>query len=484
LSPGLRYTLNFPSTEVDHQAAVFNRDTQQIEYLGMDGNPPAARRLDKGNFGPRVGLSGRITDTTVISSAYGLVYIEQAGITTPFTTPAFPFIQTVAQRTLDNVIPAFVLNQGPTVAPIPMTGDAGLGQGVFFVNPDRGSGYVQQWNASVQRELTNKTVIEVSYVGSKITNIGMPDANFNQLTVEQLALGPTLQDKVPNPYFGLIPRSSSIGDPTISRAQLLKPFPKYLTVAGYRDNRGTTSYNGVTFRIEHRMSHGLSWLASYTRSKLIDEASSVFDASIQTGPQTVAQLADTYNQEADRDYSNGDMPHVFTSSIVWNLPVGHGRAFDPQGFLGGLARDWSASSVIMLQSGMPIAVTQTNQNAFAGFLIQRPNLVEGQDPELPTHERNEQRWFNTAAFKAAPIFTLGNATRNPVRGPSYRNVDLAVARELPLGRQRVELRVEAFNLLNTVQFGAPNGTVGNAAFGTITTAFDPRVIQLAVKVKF
>src|SRR5205085_6445435 len=99
-------------TERDDQAAVFNTDTQQIEYLGRDGNPSAARRLDKANFGPRIGVAGRITDRTVVSSAYGRVYIEQAGITTPFTTPAFPFIQTVLQRTLDNRTPAFVLAQG------------------------------------------------------------------------------------------------------------------------------------------------------------------------------------------------------------------------------------------------------------------------------------------------------------------------------------------------------------------------------------
>src|SRR5258705_5768676 len=131
-----------------------------------------------------------------------------AGITTPFTTPTFPFLQTATQRTLDNLTPAFALQNGPSVAPIGTTPAAGLGQGVFSVDGTLGSGYVQQWNASVQRELTPNASIEVAYVGSKITHVGIPDTNLNQLTVDQLALGSALLQRVSNPYVGLVPRSS------------------------------------------------------------------------------------------------------------------------------------------------------------------------------------------------------------------------------------------------------------------------------------
>ena len=95
------------------------------------------------------------------------------------------------------------------------------------------------------------------------------------------------------------------------------------------------------------------------------------------------------------------------------------------------------------------------------------------------------RWFNTAAFAAAPQFTIGTSSRNPVRGPGYRNLDLALVRRVPLPRQTaLELRAEVFNVTNTPPLGAPNTTVGSAAFGTITTAGDPRVIQLAAKLRF
>jgi hypothetical protein len=425
-----------------------------------------------------------VNDKTLVSTGYGLVWIEMAGITTPFTTPSFPFLQTVTQRALDTVNPAFVLRNGPSVAPLVPTPTTGLGQGVFGVDGTLGSGYVQQWSLALQREVTSHTTIEVAYLGSKITHVGVPDTNLNQLTVEQLAQGAALLTRVPNPYFGVIPRSSSLGDPTIPAGQLLKPFPQYTTVSLYRNNVGTSEYRAVSAKVEQRFSGGLSYGVSYTRSRLRDDASSVFDASILTGPVASYPVADSFNRKLERDDSTGDIPHVFVASATWELPMGRDRTYAGHGVLGALGRDWTLSAIVTLQSGMPVAVTQTtNFNAFAGFGTQRPNQVG--DPELPSDERTPSRWFNTAAFAIAPQFTLGSASRNPVRGPSYRNVDLAISRRLPLaGTSALELRAELFNLLNTPPLGNPNGVAGTAAFGTITTAGDPRVIQLAAKYLF
>jgi hypothetical protein len=484
VNAGVRYTLNFPSTEVNNQAAVFNLHTQQLEYLGKDGQPRAARQLHKLNFGPRLGIVGRVTDNTVVRTGYAMVWIEQAGITTPFTTPVFPFLQTVSQRTLDNLVPAFTLATGPSVAPIPLTPTAGLGQGVFAVDRDLGSGYVQQWNTSLQRELTANLALEVAYLGSKITRVGIPHTNLNQLTVNQLAQGAALTQQVPNPLFGTVPPSSSLSTPTIARAQLLKPYPHYTTVSLYRNNVGTTLYRGVSASLEQRVSGGLSYLIAYTRSKLEDDASSVFDASILTGPIANYPVADSFNRRLERDHSTGDVPHVFVTSAVWDIPVGANRRFHPTGILGALASGWTVTGILQLQSGMPIAVTQTtNNNAFAGFGTQRPNLTG--DPTLPARQQSVSRWFNTAAFTTAPPFTIGSSSRNPVRGPGYRNLDLAVIRRVSLATGKaLELRAEVFNLTNTPYFGAPNGVFGSAAFGTITSAADPRVVQLAVKFIF
>lgn len=463
INAGLRYTLNFPSTEINGQTAVFNLGTQLLEYPSTE----PVRPLKKNNFGPRLAGVYRLTDRDIVSAGYGRIWIEMAGITTPFTTPSFPFLQTLTQRSLDSLNPAFVLKDGPTVVPIAPTPTAGLGQGVFSVNGDLGSGYAQQWNASYQRQITSDMTMELAYAGSKITNVGIPDSNLNQLTVEQLAIGPSLLQSVPNPYFGIIPRSSSLGDPTITVAQLMKPYPQYTTVSLYRNNVGVTRYDAFEASLRRRLSRGLLFSAAYTRSKLVDTASSVFDASILTGPVANFQIADSHDLSRERDYSTGDIPHVLVASAVWNLGA-----------------KWTFTGIVTLQSGVPVAVTQTtNFNAFAGFGTQRPTLVG--DPKLPSHERTPEHWFNTAAFATTPQFALGDATRNPVRGPSYRNVDMAVVRRFALWKDsRLELRAEVFNLFNTAQFGAPAAVAGSASFGTIATAFDPRVFQLAAKVVF
>jgi len=475
VNAGVRYTLNFPSSEANNNGAVFNLSTQELEYLGQDGFPETARELHKLNFGPRIGLAYRITDKTVIRSAYGVVWIEQAGITTPFTIPYFPFLQSVTQRTLDNVNPAFILSSGPSVAATGATPDAGLGQGVFSVDRGLGSGYVQQWNFAVQREITSNISVELAYAGSIITHVGIPDTNINQLTAQQLSIGAPLLVNVANPYFGTIPRSSSLGNPTIPQAQLLKPYPQFTNVTLFRNNVGTTNYNSFQAKVEQRLTHGLSVLASYTRSKLIDQASSVFDAAIISGPTANFPAADTYNRNLERDVSTGDMPNVTVVGATYEFPWAQQHRY-----LGG----WQLTGIMTLQSGLPLAMTQiTNFNSFAGFGTQRPNRLS--DPKLPASQRSVSKWFDTEAFQVAPQFTIGNSSRNPVRGPAYRNLDLALIKHTKVGEHvDMEFRAEAFNFTNTPPLGAPNVVKGNAAFGTIITAGDPRVIQFGLKLNF
>jgi hypothetical protein len=351
VNAGLRLTFNFPSTEKDDQGAVFDRDREVLDYAGVDGNSRSARKLHPLNLGPRLGFAWQLSPRTVLRSGYALIWIEQAGITTPFTLPQFPFLQTTGQRSLDNVRPAFVLSSGPTVAPVGTTPDAGLGQGVFGAERELGSGYLQQWNLTVQRELTSDLALEVGYIGSKGTHIGVPDTNINQLTVEQLAEGNALLQRVPNPYFGQIPASSSIGGATTTRAQLIRPFPRFTTVALYRNNVGNTIYHGLGAKLEKRYRHGLSFLMSYTFSKLIDDAGSVFDASILAGPVANFPVADSYNRALERDVSTGDMTHVFVTSAVWDLPFGKGRRYQPGGVLGVLVNNWQVCGIFTYQSG-------------------------------------------------------------------------------------------------------------------------------------
>jgi hypothetical protein len=253
----------------------------------------------------------------------------------------------------------------------------------------------------------------------------------------------------------------------LARHQLLRPFPRFTTVALYRNNTGHSTYHSFQARAERRFSRGLSLTASYTFSKLMDDAGAVFDSALLTGPAAVFQTADSFNRRLEKDESTGAMPHVFAGSAVWELPKGFQLA--------GIAR---------AQSGSPLAVTQAvNWNAFAGFGIQRPHRVA--DADLPAAERGTGRWFDTQAFTQAPQFTLGTSSRNPVRGPGYVTLDLMLAKSFALTeRLRAEVRAECFNATNTPPLGAPNTSFGTAAFGTITRALDPRVVEVVVKVRF
>lgn len=481
---GARWTLHFPSVEKNNQGAVFNLQTQQLDYLGVNGNSRSARELHFTNVAPRVGLAYLLSPKTVARTGYGIVFIDQSGITTPFTTPQFPFIQNVQQKTQDSVNAAFKLSSGPSVAAIPLNANAGLGQSVYTVKRNAGSGYSQQWNVALQRDIARNLTVEVAYVGSHIVHVGVPDSNLNQLTQAQLAQGASLLTKVANPYYGQLPISSSIGGTTVTAAQLLKTYPRFLNVATYRNNSGTTNYNAGEVKAEKRFDRGLSFLFAYTRSKLIDDASSVFSSTVLSSPNASSLIAaDTFHPRLERDLSSGDMPNVTSFSGSYELPVGRGHRFASAHLANAALGGWVLNAVMAVQSGMPVAVTQaTNNNAFAGFVLQRPNVAGS--TALAPGQRTPARYFNTSAFSTAPQFVLGNASRNPVRGPAYRDLDIAVVKHTKFpGETDVEFRGEVFNITNTPAFSQPNGSFGSAAFGSITsTVTDPRVAQFGVRI--
>ena len=236
-------------------------------------------------------------------------------------------------------------------------------------------------------------------------------------------------------------------------------------------------------KVEQRVTHGLYFLAAYTHSKLIDDASSVFSSTVLSSPNTSSLIAaDTYRPYLERDSSSGDMPNVTSFAATYELPAGRGHHFTSN-YLGNLLLGgWAVNTIASLQSGMPVTVTQaTNNNAFAGFALQRPNIVA--NPSLSPDARTPAHYFNTAAFTTAPQFTLGNASRNPVRGPAFRDLDAALVKHTRFTeRTDAEFRAEVFNVTNTPAFAQPNGSFGSAAFGSITaTTTEQRVVQFALR---
>lgn len=463
---GTRYTLNLPSTEKNNQGAVFNLQSQVLDF------PHTSRQVHWGDFGPRLGIAWRGNDSLVVRAGYGMVFFEQSGITTPFTVPQFPFVQTVGQQSQDDVNAAFPLATGPTVQISAPNAHSGLGQGVFGVDRSNGSGYSQQWNVTVQKTVGANWNVEAGYLGSKNTRLGIPDANINQLPPQYLAQGAALLNKVANPYFGQIPVSSSLGTATIAQQQLLRPYPRFTTVALFRDNVGNSGYNALAFKLEKRLSGGLTVNAAFTYSKLLDDASSVFSQTIFTGPVlNTSGAADAYNRHLEKDVSSGDIPRVFALGWVYEVPCWWK--------ISGL----QLAGLVRVQTGDAVAVTQaTNNNSSLGYAVQRPNRVSNPNDYS---DRTVAKYFNTAAFAAVPQFVIGNSSRNPVRGPGLQNADLMLGKTFRLKeRMKLEVRAEVFNVSNTPPLNDPNGSFGNAAFGSITSAGNPRVFEFVGKLHF
>ncbi len=465
LNIGTRYTLNFPSTEARNRGAVFNLRTRMLEFTRT------ARDLECCDFGPRVGIAWRGGANWVLRSGYGMIWFEQSGITTPFTLPQFPFVQTVSRQSQDNLNAAFVLAEGPSVQPLAPGPDAGLGLGVFGSDRHSGSGYSQQWNLTLQRTVGANLNLEAGYLGSKNTRLGVPDVNLNQLPPSYLALGDALLERVPNPFVGQIPSWSTLGGPTLAAHQLLRTWPRFTSVALFRNNVGSSSYHALQAKAERRISRGLTFTLAYTWSKLLDDASSVFSNTIFTGPLINYPVADSFNRRLEKDRSNGDIPHVFSAGWVYRIP----RFWKVSG--------WEVAGIVRVQSGGTVAVTQAaNLNSSLGFGTQRPNRIA--DPNaLPN--RNAAGWFATNAFTLAPQFTIGNSSRNPVRGPGLQNADLMLGKTFRLNeRFLLEVRAEAFNVANTPPLNDPDGSFGSAAFGSITAAGNPRVFEAVGRIRF
>jgi hypothetical protein len=183
-----------------------------------------------------------------------------------------------------------------------------------------------------------------------------------------------------------------------------------------------------------------------------------------------------------------DRRHVFNATSVWLSP-GLG-----QGFLNVLTKDWQVGLIFQTRSGSPLLPGLTDDIARTGHPLQRPVVVPGVDPYLADPVwvpdaagfNTRLQWINMAAFANPALGELNNLRRGVLYGPGFWNADLAFSRNLNFAAgRRVELRVEAFNLFNHVNWANPNVTVGNNNAGRITnTSGDPRIMQFAVKYQF
>ena len=502
LNLGLRYDYQTPMVERFDRLSFFDYDAVNpvgrevglpdlrggLKFVGVDGNPRGWNDPDRNNFGPRFGFAYQPFSKTAIRGGYGIMYLnggtsnnqgggqEGFSVTTPLISSAdgglTPF--TLLSNAYGDGL------QQPTGNSLGMRTQ--LGQSVSGDPRWVRTGYMQQWSFNIQRELPGKVQVEAGYVGSRGVKI---PATFqlNSLPNQYLSLQQRLLDMVPNPFASVV-SSGTMSRPTVTRGQLLRPYPQFTGVNFPQSSAGSSNYHSFQMRIERRFSQGLSILAAYTNAKLISDTDGLKSGSWIPGEVTVG-AQDPNNRRLERSVAPQDVSQRFVINYIYDLPFGKGKPLlgGSGRLVSGLVGGWTITGITTLQKGRPIDLNAPNNtNSYGGG--SRPNN-NGQSASLPSSERSLDHWFNTSVFSQPEPFTFGTTGRllPDVREPGITNFDFSVHRSFRIRETAsLQFRTELFNMFNTPQFGRPNGGFGNVLFGTINSqANSPREIQFGLK---
>ncbi|MBV9083902.1 MAG: TonB-dependent receptor [Acidobacteriaceae bacterium] len=506
LNLGVRYEVQVPRTERHNRMNYFDPNVPSplagpahipnlkggIVFVGTDDVGRRQFPIRWGNIAPRLGFAYQLTPKTILRGGSGLFY---AGA----PTVAGGVIGNFGYRTdtpfvgsQDGLTPySYLSNPFPTGL-VPPTGSSqglltGIGTAIQEPLHDATVPYIEEWSMDIQRELPGSIVVDAAYVGNHSVNLitaAEGNINLNQLTPQQLALGNALLTNVKNPFFGLI-TSGPLAAATVPYYYLLRQYPQFTSVGLLYPQGGNSFYNAGQLRVEKRFSNGLNFLLSYSKQKLIDDNSIIENAGRNAAHQNI------YDRRSDRSVSANDVSQRFVFSAVYQLPVGRGQKFGASwnryadAVLGG----WQINGILTLQTGFPLNITAPQNGAISiGNESLRPNN-NGHSAKLGGSTENRLReYFNTSVFSQPGPFTFGNTGRTlpDVRRPGIHNVDFSMFKNFQLKeRLNLQLRGEAFNATNTVQFGLPNTTYNSAQFGQITTqANSARQLQFGLKLLF
>ena len=448
-----------------------------LNFAGVGGNSRSLWSATKTNFMPRVGFAYSLTAKTVVRGGYG-IFFEPIGVTYLNVNQTGFNRSTSLVASLDNgqTYVANLTNPFPSGLLRPLGAQGGLstnlGQGISFFPDNLGYPYMQRWQLAVQRELPGNNLIEVSYVGNRGTRMRL-GRDYDPVPRQYLSTSPVrdqqtinyLNEQVPNPFLGLLP-GTSLSSTTVSRAQLLRPFPEFTGVSA-EVNQGYSWYHSLQVRYEKRLSAGLSSSLSYTWSKLM-EARTYLNA---TDPLP------------ERVISDQDRSHRLTVTWLYELPFGKARRWGATANKAVLALidGWQLQGIYSAQSGGALGFGNA---IFTGDLKNIP---------LPDSQRTVERWFNVdAGFERNSARALDANVRtfpsrfNGIRADGVNNMDLSIIKNTTLKEGvQLQFRAEAINALNHPQFTAPNTTPTSTAFGTVSNEFSwPRVIQFGMKILF
>lgn len=463
LNLGLRYELNHPVEVLHNQAAstdpvlrqvVVASDSQgKITYSGQQVGPflyplfadvivPASKvglgrnltNLDRNNFAPRLGLAWRPFGTSlVLRAGYGVFYgliqgnrLESTGIVNPpFLADELSNFNTTPTptKTLANMFPP--ITQGLSLVPL----------NFFQIDPNNRDPYFQQWNFTVQKVVWDVLSLEGAYVANKGTKI-----EFSRYV------------NVPAPGPGNV--------------QDRRLWTRFASGSYVEDSAGST-YNALQLKAEIKSWRGFAVLASYAYGKSLDNLSGDVQGAPSQNPA---------NTSLEKGPSDFDIRHRFVTSGNYALPFGKGH----KGVAWGVVRDWELGSILTLQSGGPFSPGLSSDTANTGIVLRPDRVGRGQ-----VANRTLDMDFDASAFRVPAQYMYGNAGRNILYRRGSRNWDFVVLRNFRFTeRMNLQFRGEFFNITNTPSFGGPVSNIQASNVGKITSAGEPRDIQLGLKLSF
>jgi hypothetical protein len=449
---GFRWEIDAPPYDVHNHWANLNVNTGQLLLAGLNGNSRRLRDFDLDTPAPRIGLAYTLTQDrkTILRSGFGISYVDMdAGGAQLYKNLPYFFSQVIT--TSINTAPAETLHQGlPTPVMPSITNIAALSTGspdAWAINLRQTE--VLQWSFGIQRQLRSDLILDVSYVGTRGERILVNSVNLNQSVPGPGAQGPR------EPYYLINPN---------------------LVTVSYRTDAGDSKYESLQVRLDKRFSRGLTFGISYTYASYFSDAGNP-NGGGNSDIQNYACIACNWGPVPD-DYS-----HVLTINHVYELPFGHGRKYLANSWAGRIVGGWNLNGIWTARSGgrfTPILGTNVSNSTGGGD--QRPNRIAS---GYLSQGQSIYDWFNTSAFVAPAQYSFGNSGTGILTGPADFNLDLSLVRHIRITeRYGLDLRGEAFNAFNHVNFSNPNATIGTASAGIISSAANARIVQVSAKFVF
>ena len=445
LNIGLRYDIFTPFTEGDGEISNLDVNTLQFLIPGQNGvGDSAGVKTDYGNLAPRIGFAATVREGTVVRGGYGLSFFPSSMASnavlrnTPFTFTAAS-TSAAASGGLPNVFFA-------TPLPTPVQGTPTVAGTIAAVDTDLKSSYLHQYNVMLEQQVWGSSVT-VGYVGSRGYRLWMGVPNLNYAPAGPGAVNP--------------------------RRYLAAQAPN-LTTLGLLRSAGRQDYNAFQLAFARRSRGGLTLSTNYTLAKGMSDVTQPGGG----GAQQAYGVDPNRIHELEWSASDIDIRHRYAFSLNYELPFGQSST----GAMKHLIGDWQVNMLAYWQSGVPFTVYNATARSNTGAGVDRPNQTCSGKSDDPTI----LQWFDTSCFVGQEINTIGNSGRNNLYGPPQRRMDMSVFKDMVVGTRRLQLRLEVFNVTNTPSFGVPDGALGSATFGRITSTANnvARQFQFAAKFLF